>query len=98
MNKFAEMKIKAEVLNDVYEMITDEAKRRCMRYEMVEENYQQATDWRTGEPKWKDEEKTIPLMENRWDYVEIPKEEMTDEELTKRDVYDLVLKKIESLL
>jgi hypothetical protein len=98
MNKFMEAKIKAEVLCDVYEMIFDEARRRCMRYEIVEENYRQATDWRTGEPKWEDEEKTIPKMEDRYDFVEIPEEEMTEEEQIKRDVYDLILKKIETLL
>lgn len=98
MNKFMEMKIKAEVLSDVYEMIFDEARRKCLRYEVVEENYQQATDWRTGELRWKDEEKTIPLMVDRYDFVEIPEEEMTEEEQVKKDVYDLVLKKIESLL
>lgn len=77
-NKFKEKKAIAEILDELYKIVQDKEDNAHNKYEIVGE--EQDKDWRTGELLWADEEKTIPKMVKKWDYV--PKE---DEELDLDD-------------
>ena len=77
-NKFKEMQIKAEILSELYEAV--ESKERYFGSEYKPVGERQASNWRTGELFWEDEEQTIPKMESVWDYVPKNEEDLTEED------------------
>ena len=97
-NKILLAKLRAEALDVAYRAVENEAKYIGKDYRVVEKDYKQKTDWKTGELQWEDEEKTIPKMEDRWDYVDIPEDELSDEVKLKIQAYKDVLEDIEGLI
>ena len=97
-NKLLSVKLRAEALEIAYRAVEQEAQYLGKDYKMVEKNYKQKTDWRTGELQWEDEEKTIPKMEDRWDYVDIPEDELGEDVKLKIQVYKDVLEDINGLI
>lgn len=78
-NKFKEKQLLAELLNELYDIVQRKEDSVHTEYRRVGE--EQAKDWRTGELKWEDEEKTIPVMTDKW--ADMPKDELSaDDELT----------------
>lgn len=95
-NKFEEKRILAEVLNELYDDVQRKEDSVHTEYKIVGE--EQAKDWRTGELKWEDEEKTIPTMTNKWDTVSKADEDLTDEDKLKIKVYQYVKSQLEKML
>ena len=67
-----------DVIEKLLEALDDLRKDTSKEYKKVGKETKQATNWRTGELLWEDEEKTIPKYEDRYEYVDIPEEQMTD--------------------
>ena len=79
-NKFKEKKIEADILGELYEMVDSRERAARQDYRVVQKNGKQATDWKTGEPLWLDEAKTVPKMEDIYGTVEKTEEELTDDD------------------
>lgn len=95
-NKFQMKKNEVEILTKLNERLADLEKDNLMTYEAVGKETEQATDWRTGELLWEDEEKTIPLYRNRYDYVEKPT--LTEDEQAFQAAINTVRLALEKLL
>ena len=67
-------------------------------YKIIGKEDKQATNWKTGELLWEDEEKTIPKYENKWGYVDIPEEELSEEAKATLKAIDDVEKSLEKLI
>jgi len=74
-----------EVLEVLLDKISDMEESNQKDYRVIGKTDEQATDWRTGELLWEDDEHTIPKMKDEWGSVDIPEEEMTVERLAKKD-------------
>jgi len=96
-NIFTEKKAVIEVLERLVDTLADLEKDARFDYRIVGKESEQAKDWRTGELKWDDEEKTIPHYDSKWDYVEIPKDELSDERLAKLVAIGFVRESLEKL-
>ena len=96
-NKFMERKIEAELLGELYEKLDNDLKYSGRRYECVGKEAEQARDYKTNELLWDDEEHTIPRYRDRWEYVEIPEDELTDEEKLRIKVIKNLMTKLEKL-
>ena len=97
-NKFKEKQYEAEILSDLYDVLVEKKKSISQDYRVVEENYRQRTDWRTGELLWEDEEHTIPRMEDRYDYVTKLDSELDDNDRIKIKAIESIMGKLEKLL
>lgn len=96
-NKFMERRIEAEILGEVYEELERKLESTTKTYEIVGKEDEQATDYRTGELRWEDEEKTIPYYRDKYDYVDIPEEKLSDEQRLKVKVIKSLMVKLEKL-
>lgn len=96
-NKFMERKIEAEVLGDLYEKLEHDLKYATKSYERVGKETEQARDYKTGELLWEDDEQTIPKFRDNWDYVDVPEDELTDEQRIKIKVIKSIMVKLEKL-
>ena len=67
-----------DVIEKLLEALDDLRKDTSKEYKKVGKETKQATNWRTGELLWEDEAKTIPKYDDRYEYVDIPDEQMTD--------------------
>lgn len=97
INKFKERQIEAEILGELYEKLENDLKYTTKSYEHVGKEDEQATDYRTGELRWEDEEKTIPYYRDRYDYVDIPEEKLSDEQRLKVKVIKNIMAKLEKM-
>ena len=95
-NKFKEMQIKAEILNELYEVVESKERYYCSEYKPVGEK--QACDWRTGELFWEDEEHTIPKMEKVWDYVPKNEEDLTEEDKLRLKACQQIKAQLEKMI
>lgn len=75
--------MRASILENIYDYLESKIRDEGCRYEEVGKKNEQAKDWRTGELKWDDDEKTIPHYDSIYDYVPIPESEL-DESTTMR--------------
>jgi DNA/RNA-binding domain of Phe-tRNA-synthetase-like protein len=96
-NKFMERKIEAEILVEIYEELETKLKNATKRYECVGKESEQARNWKTDELLWEDEEHTIPKYRDRYDYVEVPEDELTEEEKMKTRVIKNIMAKLEKM-
>ena len=97
INKFKERQIEAEILGELYEKLENDLKYATKSYECVGKEDEQATDYRTGELRWEDEEKTIPYYRDKYDYVDIPEEKLSDEQKLRAKVIKNIMAKLEKL-
>lgn len=96
--KFLEAQIRAEVLSSLYDTVQEKIKDVKTDYRVVKKNAAQATDWKTGEYLWEDEEQTIPKMKDEWGHVTKTDDELTDEDRVRIEVLRDVGKALEKLL
>lgn len=66
-------------------------------YRQVGLEDEQATD-RDGNLLWEDEEKTVPKYRAKYDYVEIPKNELSEESMAKLDAVSKVRTALEKMV
>lgn len=97
-NKFKKAEMSAEILGDLYERLEEKKRNLLMRYDKVGVSDIQARDWRTHELKWEDEEKTIPVYEDKYDYVPIDESELDAEDKLRSTVIDEIMVKLEKLI
>ena len=97
INKFMERRIEAEILGEVYEELERKLESTTKTYEIVGKEDEQATDYRTGELRWEDEEKTIPYYRAKYGYVDIPEEKLSDEQKLRAKVIKNIMAKLEKL-
>lgn len=86
-----------EVLVEIIERIERMREDVCQKYEIVGKTDEQATYWSTGELMWEDEEKTIPKMKDRYDYVTYDVEDLGEEDRYRYDVYTKILTFLEKM-
>lgn len=90
----------AEELAKVTEYLVADIKGLYTEYRRVGE--EQKTKWNSDtdqyELVWEDEEKTIPKMCAKYDDVEIPEEEMSEDAKLKLRAYRELFEKLESLI
>ena len=95
-NKFEEKRILAEVLNELYETVQRKENDVHSEYKVV--GQEQAKDWRSGELRWEDEEKTIPKMSDKWESVPKADEDLTEEDKLRIKVYQYVKSQLEKMI
>lgn len=81
VTKLVQKKAQLTVIEKLNDALDDLMKDTACNYQVVGKKSEQARNWKTDELLWEDEEKTIPKYENKYDYVEIPAEELTDDKL-----------------
>ena len=79
MTKVQVKKAQLEVIEKLLNALSEMRRDTTQDYRVVGKKTEQATDWRTGELLWEDEEKTIPRYDNKWEYVPLTDEEMTED-------------------
>ena len=92
LTKFDEKRIEAIILGELYKFIEEKEMNTKREYRIVGVYDEQDKHWKTGELLWEDEEKTIPKMRDKWEYVD--KEELTEEE----ELYLQVCRRVKSSL
>ena len=95
---FIEKRAMLNVLERVFDQLEDISKDCTMTYEVVGKRDEQDTNWRTGELLWEDDEKTIPKMKDKYDYVPIPEDDMTDEQICKLHAINEIKNALEKLI
>ena len=95
------LKVKMEVLERL-ERIFEELKSReesiSTDYECVGKEEEQATNWRTGELLWEDEEQTIPKYNNKYESVPKKPENFTEEDLAQLEAIKIIRTTLETLI
>lgn len=97
-NRFQTMKVQAEVLTKIDNLLEELIRDRTTDYRVVGKETEQAKDWRTGELKWEDDEKTIPYFKDKWDYVTKDEDEISEEDRIMIEVCKAFSKKLEKLI
>ena len=95
-NKFQVKKHEVDILTKLNERLNDLEKDNLQSYEVIDPCAQQATDWRTGELLWEDEEKTIPKYRPEYGYVE--KTTLNDDEQAFQAAVNTIRASLEKLL
>lgn len=96
--RFEMMKAQAEVLTKMDNLLDEIIRDKMMDYRVVGKETEQAKDWRTGELKWEDDEKTIPCFKDKWDYVAKEEDEISEEDRIMIEVCKAFSKKLEKLI
>ena len=96
--RFQVMAAQATVLTKIEELLDELIRNREMDYRPVGKETEQAKDWRTGELKWEDEEKTIPYYKDVWDYVRKDEDDISEEDRIMIDVCKAFSKKLDKLI
>ena len=92
--KFKEAKIRAEVLQEVYESLEEKIRNTKQYWGVIKKDAKQKVDWRTNEPVFDDD--GLPVMEDERGYID--KEELTEDDELRIKVLQDVIKSIERLL
>lgn len=85
-----------DLLQDIMTMLADKETEVSKEYKNVGKTDKQRTNWKTGELMWEDEEKTIPLYEDNWEYVD--KEELTENDKARIEAINQIRTTIEKLV
>lgn len=96
-NKFETAKVKAEILERVYNSVKDMRDQVTRDWRDLGTTHQEK-NWRTDELVWEDEEKTIPHMVKDYGYVDKTSDEYTEADKIQMKVLDEVLAYIEKLV
>ena len=92
--KFKEAKIRAEVLQEVYDSLEEKIRYTKQYWGVIKKDAKQKVDWRTNEPVFDDE--GLPVMEDEYGYID--KGELTEDDELRIKVLQDVIKSIERLL
>lgn len=79
VEKIIEKRAQLSILEGLLSKLNEMQEERTQRYDVVGVTDEQDKDWH-GNLRWEDEEHTIPKMKKKWDYVDIPEEELTAEQ------------------
>ena len=98
MNKIQMKKAMLDIIEELYKSLDDTEKNVTYSYEAVGKEEEQATDWRTGELRWEDEEKTIPYYKNKYDYVKRDEADFSDYDKAKLEAIAEIRKALDKLI
>ena len=99
--KFTKLQLRKAELNVLEKLMNslDSYERDyLMSYEEVGKETEQATDWRTGELRWEDDEKTIPYYKSIYDYVPRPEEKWTVEDYATQKAVENIRAVLEKMI
>jgi len=91
-----EKKVTLEILENLFETLEREEQYAKQEWRCVGKEEEQATNWKTGELLWEDEEQTIPKYKDKYEYVD--KEELTEDDKIKLNAIENVRKALEKLI
>ena len=97
-NKFKEKQFMAEILDRLYREVQNEEDNCSQDYRKVGVTDEQDKNWRTGELLWEDEEKTIPKMKEKWDYVRKSEEDMDEDDYAKIRACQYIKTQLEKMI
>lgn len=97
-NKFEEKKYYAEVLGELYEDVVRIERGLHSDWGVIGKSDVQATDWRTKELLWEDEEHTIPKYEDKYGNRDIADDELSETSLMKIRVCKKIMDSLEKML
>ena len=83
-----ERKYEIEILERICSLIEDEIKNVSNEYQLVGKEEEQARRYSTGELLYEDEEKTIPLYRDKYEFL--PKQTLTDEDKARIAAYEKI--------
>ena len=92
--KFKEAKIRAEVLQEVYDSLEEKIKDTKQYWGVIKKDAKQKVNWRTNEPVFDDD--GLPVMEDEHGYID--KDELTEDDELRIKVLKEAIKAIEKLL
>ena len=78
-SKFSVKKAQLEILERFSKVLDEMNNDATTDYRVVGKEEEQATNWKTGELLWEDEECTIPRYRDKWDSVVLKEDEMTED-------------------
>ena len=92
--KFETKRWQLEEFGEIYNWLEEQINGFGRDYRRLDE-MEQDTRWNSElheyELLWEDEEKTVPKMVNKWGYVDIPEDELTEEAKAKREACRAVM-------
>ncbi len=94
----AEKREMLEILERFERVLNDEEEDVGKIYKIVGKETEQARDWKTDELKWEDEEKTIPLYRDKYDYVDKTEDEMTDKDYARLSAIKKLREALEKMI
>ena len=97
LTKFAEKKGLIDILKQTFSYVEGIKRDCCKDYRIVGKETEQAID-RNGELRWEDDAKTKPYYRDKWGYVDVPIEDMSDEIYAKYKACDVLIKSLEALI
>ncbi len=97
-NKIQMKKAMLDIIEGLYNSLDATEKEVGYSYEVVGKEDEQEKDWRTGELKWDDEEKTIPHYRNKYDYVKRDEADFDDYDRAKLEAIAEVRKALDKLI
>lgn len=92
MNEIEILKAKQGIISELLDTLSSRLRGILYSYEVVGKEDEQSVDWRTKEPQWEDNEHTIPLYRNKYDWVK--KTELTEAEDAEATLVREIAKKI----
>lgn len=93
------LKVKAQVIDiikGIYERLNVFEDDVSQEYTVVGKTDEQAVDWHTKEPLWEDEDKTIPMYRDKYDYVK--KEVLNDDDKARLEAINQIRTALEKLV
>lgn len=96
IEKIREKKQMLDLLQKILSTLDSEENDTKMEYRATGKTETQKKHWKTGELLWEDEEKTIPVYETKYDYVE--KEEFSEDDKAKLEAINQIRTAIEKLV
>ena len=90
-------KAQLDVLENLLKRLNSDREDCYSDYRVVGKTDEQKTDWR-GNLVWEDEAQTIPVYRDRYDYVTITEDEMTEEQIAKLAALDSVISVLEKMI
>lgn len=95
-SKFMTMRKQGEVLEKVEELLNSLIVDHGKKWQVV--GQEQAKNWEHNELLWEDDERTIPKMKDKYGYVDVPFEELEEEDKVLIEVCRTFIKKLDKLI
>ena len=86
------------VMERLFKILDEEEEDLKQSYEVIGKEEEQATNWKTGELLFVDEEKTIPLYRDKYGYVDRKESDYTDIDFAKLDAIKSIKQALEALI
>ena len=96
--KLLEKSAMLDILESLFKTLSDEERDARTDFRCVGKEEEQATDWKTHELLWEDEEHTIPRYRDKYDNVELTEDELDDKRKAKISAVEVIRVALENLI